>query len=153
MGMSPYIKRLRAAVGHDRLLVPTVAVLPVDVAGRLLLVQDAGREGEWSPLGGGVEIGESPAAAAVREAKEEIGVDLALGQLIDVLGGPDYEVTYPNGDQVACVIAVYEATIVRGVPQVADDELSDIAWFDRMQLPGLRMTQLCRALLRATCRL
>jgi ADP-ribose pyrophosphatase YjhB (NUDIX family) len=153
MGMSPYMTRLRSAVGHERLLVPTVAVLLADAAGRLLLVQNAGRESEWSPLGGAVEIGESPAAAAVREAGEEIGVDLALGQLIDVLGGPDYEVTYPNGDQVACVVAVYEATIARGEPRIADDELSGIAWFDHRELPGLRMTRLCRALLRAAGRL
>jgi ADP-ribose pyrophosphatase YjhB (NUDIX family) len=95
-------------------------VLPVDAAARLLLVQDAGRDGEWSPLGGAVEIGESPAAATVREVGEEIGVDLELGQLIGVLGGPDYEFTYPNGDQVGCVIAVYKATITRGFPQIAD---------------------------------
>jgi hypothetical protein len=44
--------------------------------------------------------------------------------LIDVLGGPGHEVTYPNGDRAAYVTAVYEAEIVSGVPAVADDELS-----------------------------
>ena len=71
--------------------------------------------GGWSILGGAVDVGESPAAAAVREAREEIGVDVHLVRLLDVLGGPDYEVSYPNGDRVAYVTAVYEARVV-GLP-------------------------------------
>ena len=73
--------------------------------------------------------GESPAAAAVREAGEEIGVDVRLVRLLDVLGGPDYEVSYPNGDRVAYVTAVYEARVVGGSPVVSDGELSELAWF------------------------
>jgi hypothetical protein len=44
-----------------------------------------------------------------------------------VLGGPDYEVTYPNGDRVAYVTAVYEARIVDGMPTAGDRELSRFA--------------------------
>ena len=130
MGISPHIAKLRAVVGHDLLVLPSVSVLPVDAAGRLLLVREAGRDDGWSTLGGAVDQGESPAEAAVREAREEIGVDVELVRLLDVLGGPDYEVTYPNGDRVACVAAVYEARIVRGTPVVSDGELSDLAWFE-----------------------
>jgi hypothetical protein len=46
-----------------------------------------------------------------------------------VLGGPDYEVWYPNGDQAAYVTAVQEATIIDGFPVVGDGELSHVAWF------------------------
>ena len=79
-------------------------------------------------LGGAVEIGESPAETAIREAREEIGADIRLKKLLDVLGGPDYEVTYPNGDRVAYVTSVYEAEVTAGVPRAADGELSDVAW-------------------------
>jgi ADP-ribose pyrophosphatase YjhB (NUDIX family) len=84
-----HIARLRAAVGHDLLLLPSVSVLPVDQAGRLLLVRHAGHDDGWGVLGGAVEVGESPAEAAVRETREEIGVDVRLVRLLDVLGGPD----------------------------------------------------------------
>jgi hypothetical protein len=40
--MSAHVARLRAAVGHELLLLPSVSVLPVDEAGRVLLVQHAG---------------------------------------------------------------------------------------------------------------
>jgi len=59
MGISAHIARLRAAVGHDLLLLPSVSVLPVDAAGRLLLVRHAGHHDGWAVLGGAVELGES----------------------------------------------------------------------------------------------
>jgi len=107
MGIAAHIARLRAVVGHELLLLPSVSVLPVDEAGRILLVREAGHDDGWGTLGGAVEPGESPAAAAVREAREEISADVELIRLLDVLGGPDYEVTYANGDRVAYVTAVY----------------------------------------------
>jgi ADP-ribose pyrophosphatase YjhB (NUDIX family) len=150
VGIAPHIARLRAVVGHELLLLPSAAVLPVDEAGRLLLVREAGRDDGWTVLGGAVDVGESPAEAAVREAREEAGVGVRLVRLLDVLGGPDYEVTYPNGDHAAYVIAVYETRIVEGSPAPADGELSDVAWFAPEELPALPLTRLTRALLRAT---
>src|SRR5271169_590812 len=67
VGISGHIAKLRAAVGHDLLLLPSVSVLPVDAAGRLLLVRHAGHHDGWAVLGRAVEVGESPAQAAVRE--------------------------------------------------------------------------------------
>jgi ADP-ribose pyrophosphatase YjhB (NUDIX family) len=145
-----HIARLRAAVGHDLLLLPSVSVLPVDPSGRLLLVQHAGHHDGWAVLGGAVEVGESPAEAAVRETREEIGVEIRLVRLLDVLGGPDYEVCYPNGDRTAYVTSVYEAAILDGAPAVCDDELSDVAWFTPGQLATLQLSQFAGALLSAT---
>ena len=96
---------------------------------------------------------ESSAEAAVREAREEIGVDVRLVRLLDVLGGPDYEVSYPNGDRAAYVTAVYEARITEGSPAVSDGELSELAWFAPDELPGLTLSRFARALLHATGRL
>jgi len=150
VGISAHIARLRAAVGHELLLLPSVSVLPVDDAGRVLLVRHAGHDDGWGILGGAIDPGESPAAAAVREAREEIGVDVQLVRLVDVLGGPDFEVSYPNGDRVAYVTAVYEARVVAGSPVVSDGELSDLAWFGTRDLPGVELSRFTRALLTAT---
>ena len=53
-----------------------------------VLVRHAGHDDGWGVLGGAVEIGESPAEAAVREAWEEIGVPVRLRGLIAALGAP-----------------------------------------------------------------
>lgn len=153
MGIAAHIARLRAVVGHELLLLPSVSVLPIDAEGRVLLVRHAGHGDEWGTLGGAVEVGESPATAAVREAREEIGADIQLVRLLDVLGGPDYEVVYPNGDRVAYVTAVYEARIMSGSPAPGDGELSEVAWFAPQEVPGLRLSGFARALLQATGRI
>jgi ADP-ribose pyrophosphatase YjhB (NUDIX family) len=151
--MSAHIARLRAAVGHDLLLLPSVSVLPVDAAGRVLLVRHTGHGDGWAVLGGAVEVGESPADAAVREAREEIGAGVRLRGLLGVFGGPDYEVTYPNGDRAAYVTAVYEAEIINGVPAATDGELSDVAWFGHEELTRISLSRLARALLTAINRI
>jgi ADP-ribose pyrophosphatase YjhB (NUDIX family) len=150
VGTSAHIARLRAVVGHDLLLVPSVTVLPFDQAGRVLLVHHAGHHDGWGVVGGAIEIGESPAQAAVREAGEEIGAQVRLVQLLDVLGGPDYQVTYPNGDHTAYVTAVYAAELVGGVLRPDGGEVSGLAWFAREELAGLTLSRFTRAVLLAT---
>jgi ADP-ribose pyrophosphatase YjhB (NUDIX family) len=153
MGIAAHIARLRSVVGHELLLLPSVSVLPADEAGRILLVREAGRDDGWGTVGGAVEPGESPAAAAIREAREEIGADIELTRLVDVVGGPDYEVTYPNGDRVAYVAAVYEARIVDGSPAPGDGEISELAWFAPDELPAVPLTTFALSVLRASGRL
>ena len=90
MAMSPFIRRLRDLIGSELLVLPSVAVLPGDDRGRVLLVEliDSGL---WATIGGAVEPDESPQEAALREAHEEAGVELKLGPILAVLGGPSIE--------------------------------------------------------------
>jgi ADP-ribose pyrophosphatase YjhB (NUDIX family) len=118
-----------------------------DTDGRILLVRQADT-GEWSTVGGTIEIGEPPEDAAIREAKEEIGVDVALVRLIGCFGGAGFEVTYANGDHAAFVSAVYEATL-GGVPKADMEEVVEIGWFDRDALGELALSPFTTALLRA----
>jgi 8-oxo-dGTP pyrophosphatase MutT (NUDIX family) len=143
--MSPYVERLREAMGNELLLLPAVSILPRDAEGRVMLVKHS-YTGQWGLIGGTVEPDESPEAAAVRETKEETGVDVALS-LVSVVGGPEYRVTYPNGDLGAFVIAVYEAQITGGEPRPDDDETTDVGWFGPDALRDLDMNSLARALL------
>jgi 8-oxo-dGTP pyrophosphatase MutT (NUDIX family) len=150
MAISAHLARLRAVIGHELLVLPCATVLPADADGRILLARQTGHTDGWATIGGAVDPGESPAEAAVREAREEIGVSIRLGRLLAVLGGPDYEVTYPNGDQVAYVPAVYSAVITEGIPAPSDGELSEVAWFTPEELRTIPLSRLTRALLTAT---
>jgi ADP-ribose pyrophosphatase YjhB (NUDIX family) len=133
MAISEHIRRLREHIGSEVLLLPTVAVLPRDEAGRILLVKHA-QTGLWATIGGYMEIDESPREAARREAEEEAGVVVQLGAILDVLAGPDFRMTYPNGDETACVSVVFEATVVGGKPTPDGDETSDVQWFASAEL-------------------
>jgi ADP-ribose pyrophosphatase YjhB (NUDIX family) len=145
--MSPFIRRLRDLIGNELLVLPSAAVLPRDNRGRVLLVRliDSGL---WATIGGAIEPDESPQEAALREAQEEAGVELDLGPVLAVLGGPEYRLTYPNGDQTSYVVTVYDATIVGGIATADGDETSAVAWWDTTSLPHNQMSTLTRALLR-----
>lgn len=147
MPASDHIRRLREKVGHDLLLVPSVAVLPRDEGGRILLVRLADT-GRWATIGGAVEIDEDPRDAAVREAKEEAGVVVELGPILGVLGGPDYRIKYPNGDLTAYVSIVYDATVRSGVPAPDGDETTEVGWFRLAEMATAELGQFAWAMLR-----
>ena len=65
-----------------------------------------------------------------------------------MLGGPDYCVTYPNGDEPAYVVTVFDATVVGGTPRPDGDETSEVGWFEPDALPLAQMGGLARALFR-----
>jgi 8-oxo-dGTP pyrophosphatase MutT (NUDIX family) len=148
MAISPYIKWLRQLVGHDLLVLPSAAVLPRDDEGRILLVRIIDT-GQWAVIGGSVEPDESPQQAAVREAEEEAGVQVALGPILGVIGGPEYRVTYPNGDETSYVTTLFDATVIDGSPRPDGDETSAAQWWPGDELPYGEMSSFTRALLRA----
>jgi ADP-ribose pyrophosphatase YjhB (NUDIX family) len=147
MPIAPHIQRLRALVGHELLVLPGAAVLPRDGDGRVLLVRTIDDD-RWAAIGGAIEPDESPEQAALREAREEAGVSLRLGPVLAVLGGPDYRMTYPNGDQASYVSTVFAATVIGGSPRPDGDETSDVAWWDPRHLPRDQMSAFTQALLR-----
>lgn len=149
MGIAPHIRKLRELVGNELLLLPGAAVLPRDGNGRLLLVRII-ETGQWAVIGGAVDPDESPQQAAVREAREEAGVELHLGPVLAVFGGRQYRVTYPNGDQSSYVSTVFAATVLAGTPVPDGEETSDVQWFDPNQLPWGEMGSFAQALLRDT---
>lgn len=134
-------------VGHSLLLLPSTSVLPRDDAGRLLLVRLIDT-GHWATIGGAIEPDESPSESAIREAREEAGVSVELGAILGVLGGPDYRVTYPNGDRSAYVVTVFDATVIDGTPRPDEDETSDVGWFKPDELPVSQMGRLTQAIFR-----
>jgi len=144
--ISEYLRALRERVGDELLLLPAVAVLVWDERGRLLLVKERGW-GLWQTLGGAVDPGESPQQAALREAREEAGVELRLTGIRAALGGSEYRLTYPNGDRVEYVSTVLDAVVVAGTPAPDGEETSAVGWFAREQLAALAMTEFTRVLL------
>jgi 8-oxo-dGTP pyrophosphatase MutT (NUDIX family) len=146
MGISPYIAHLRRSIGTDLLLLPCVAVLPRDGDGRVLLVRHVD-SGQWATIGGTIEPDEVPEDAARREALEEAGIAVELRGIIVATGGPRFRVTYPNGDEVSCVVIAYDAVVRSGAPVPDHDETTEVAWFAIEDLASLDIGELNRQLL------
>lgn len=136
MGVAPHIARLRAKVGHELLVLPSVAVLPMDEDGRVLLVRQ-NDFGTFGTVGGAIDADEAPMDAARREAREEIGAEVEITGLVDAIGGPGFRATYPNGDECYYVSIIYSARIPSAEQiEVDDDEVSEARWFSRCELDG-----------------
>jgi len=96
--------------------------------GRVLISQrraDQAMPSLWEFPGGKVEPGEAPTAALAREVREELGCDVAVERIEEVVFH-----AYPAFD---LVMLVYQCTIVTGEPRAV--EVADIAWVDPRSLP------------------
>jgi 8-oxo-dGTP pyrophosphatase MutT (NUDIX family) len=144
MALSPYLHGLRARIGHDLVQLPSVAVMIFDDGNRLLLVR-AKDTGEWQTVGGAIDPDEVPADAALREAYEETGLEVELVRLIGVYGGPDFRLTYPNGDVCSYTSIMFAARPIGGQLRPDGEETSEVAWHTleaAVALPVLAHTRL-----------
>ncbi|PYQ94103.1 MAG: NUDIX hydrolase [Acidobacteria bacterium] len=94
--------------------------------GRLVLVKRAIEPGygKWVFPGGYVDRGELLTLAAIREAREECGLDVRLEGLVNIY-------SYPGR---APVIVVYAATAIGGA-MCGDEECLEAAEFDTSAIP------------------
>ena len=97
---------------------------------RLLLVRRAmePEKGRWSLPAGYLDHGESPVETAVREAREETGIEVRVTGLVDAFHNP------PGAG--ATVFLLYRAERMSGELRAGDDA-DDAAFFGRDELPPL----------------
>lgn len=138
MPISAHVKRLRELVGNELLQLPGVAAVVRDAAGRVLVHRRAD-DGSWSLPAGAIDPGETPAAAAVREVREETGLDVRPTRVLGVFGGPRSRHRYPNGDLVEYLVVVFACEIVGGVLEPQDGEATGFRWCTRDELASLSL--------------
>lgn len=147
MAISPYITGLRAHIGHQRLLLPSISVHVFDEARRMLLVR-LRDDGQWSTPGGTIEPDEFPSDAAVREAWEETGLLVRPDRLLGVYGGPHCVVHYPNGDESQYVIIAIGCSVIGGTARPDHDETVELRYCTESEAANLTLTPWLRTHLR-----
>lgn len=110
------------------------AIVLVENQGQVLLVQRdrTPDKGKWSLPAGFVNAFEDPQAAAIRECREETGLNVRVEKLAAVLSGREHL----HG---ADILLLYRATILGGTLHAGDDA-ANAAFFSREQLPPLAFT-------------
>ena len=123
-------------MAHEYPAAPVVGVGGVVLDGdRVLLIRRAHppRQGEWSLPGGKVELGERLADAVRRELREETGLEVEVGPLVECFDRVHHD---PAGAvRYHFVIADYLCRPVGGALRPGDDA-ADAVWTSRADLAG-----------------
>jgi len=105
---------------------PTVDII-IEVEGGIVLIKRKNPPYGWAIPGGFVDYGETVEAAAVREAREETGLDIDLTGLLGVYSDPSRD---PRHHTISTVFIAAAS----GRP-VADDDAADAGVFTKDDLP------------------
>ncbi len=103
--------------------------------GKILLVEheNFGKR-YWLLPGGGLEQNETLVDCGIREAREETGLAVEMGDLLMV------SESIPSVDHPHVVVMYFRAEITGGEMLVGDDDvLTDVRWFDISELKDLTL--------------
>lgn len=92
--------------------------------------------GLWGLPGGRLDLGESVSEAALREVKEETGLDIRIERLVGVYSRvEDRVLSYPGGDIVQCLTVIIEASTPAGGAITLSEESMEMRFFPPGALP------------------
>ncbi len=122
----------------------TVAIFVVE-DGQILLIHHR-KLNQWLPLGGHIELDEDPEAAALREAKEECGLEVQLiGERPPTTGAGTRALIAPRFLDIHRITTTHEhigmiywARPENGSLRLAEEEHYDVRWCTAEELDGLR---------------
>lgn len=111
---------MKSAPPRKQILVAAAVVLR---AGRVLLTQrkvGSHLAGAWEFPGGKVEPDEDPRDAVRRELREELGVEIEAGDILDV--------TFHRYPEKSVLLLFYEASLSAASPEPQPLDVADLMW-------------------------
>ena len=129
-----YIQWIRSKIGHEKVILVFVGGCIFNEKEEVLL-QRRTDSNKWGFPGGAIELGETPQMAAVREVKEETGLDVEAGNLIGIY--TECNMKYPNGDEAQSICIAYELHVVGGELFCDKEETLELKYFSLDKVPEL----------------
>ncbi len=114
--------------GHKKVQKTAVSASIINENNQLLIVKrakDDSRPGVWELPGGGIEFGENPQDAIIREVKEETGLDVFIFETSHAKS-----IIYANGNKHLIRIFYICGLVDTSQQVVLNKEHSDFQWID-----------------------
>jgi 8-oxo-dGTP pyrophosphatase MutT (NUDIX family) len=124
-------------------IVPSVNVIVTTDNGKVLLIKRSDND-NWAVPGGAIDIGESLTQAAVRETKEETGIDCEITGLVGIYTDPRHVIHYTSNDEVRQEFSIVLTAHATGGEPTPSDESLDVRWVDRDHLDSHKMDRSMR---------
>jgi ADP-ribose pyrophosphatase YjhB (NUDIX family) len=116
-------------------IVAAVTVFVLDDYGRVLLIRRTDN-GLWAIPGGAQDFGEYIAETAVRETREESGIDVEVTGIVGIYTNPNHVMAYSNGEVRQQFSICFRARYLAGEP-TPSSESSEVRWIARQELDEL----------------
>jgi ADP-ribose pyrophosphatase YjhB (NUDIX family) len=108
-------------------LVPSVNVVVINDAGEILMIRRTDND-NWAVPGGAIDLGESVAQAAVRETREESGIECEITGIVGIYSDPKHVLLYTSNGEVRQEFSiVLTARPLSGQP-TPSSESSEVRW-------------------------
>lgn len=118
-------------------LVVAASAVVTDERGRILLQRRRDND-LWALPGGGMEMADSLPGTAVREVKEETGLDVEVTGLVGTYTDPRHIIEYSDGEVRRQFNVCFRARIVGGELRISD-ESTELRFVDSAELDALPM--------------
>ena len=119
-------------------LVPATTVVVPDATRRVLLIRRSDN-GKWALPGGGMDIGERLADTAVREVREETGLEIEVVGLVGIYTDPRHVMAYDDGEVRQQFAICFEARQVGGSLLADGSEAKDARFFSPHEVGSLNI--------------
>lgn len=108
-------------------LVPSVNVVVENDKGEILMIRRTDND-NWALPGGAIDLGESITQAAIRETKEETGIDIEVTGLVGIYSDPKHVIHYTRNNEVRQEFSVVVSAVFRGGSLAISGESSEVEW-------------------------
>lgn len=118
-------------------VVPSASAIVINDNDEILLLKRRDNS-LWTIPGGGHEAGETIEDTAVREVREETGLEVTIIGLVGVYTNPAHVIAYSDGE-VRQQFSLCYTTRVTGGQLAIDQESTDLAWVHPSKLDTMKM--------------
>lgn len=127
-------------------LVPAASAAITNNQGDILL-QQRRDSGYWALPGGTMNLGESIGQTAIREVKEETGLDIKPTGIVGIYTDPDHRIEYSNGEIRQQFNICLRASVIGGQLEISD-ESTDLRFVPVSEIDSVLMHESTRIRIR-----